>query len=428
MTAAPLKDYIAGLHWQVAQATSLQNIKFLMSTAAGNNQQGIFMENGSGGLMNDLEFIGGAMGAYVGNQQFTVRNLKFSGQLSQALQIHWDWGWTWKGVQIDNCPVGVVMSSSDNTLGSAIFLDSSLTNVPVGWQLSKPSATLGKISLNLFNVALNNVATAVKYDNGQTLLAGGSQTIQAWGLGKRYDTVNSEASGVWQDGAHYERVPTISPSLLGGGGKFLERSKPQYEGVAASQFINIKTQFGAAGDGKSDDTDALNRALRESSSSGRILWIPAGVYLVYDTVTIPAGAKVVGQSWSQIMGLGVKFSDKNNPRPIIQVGIEGDVGDVEIQDLLFTAKGATAGAIVLQWNLHEASPGSAAMWDTHIRIGGAIGSELQAGNCPKLTGNIQKSCVAASMLVHITSKASAYFENTWFWVADHVKSILLRAS
>lgn len=50
------------------------------------------MENGSGGFISDLEFEGGALGAYVGNQQFTVRNLKFRNQLQRALEIHWDWG------------------------------------------------------------------------------------------------------------------------------------------------------------------------------------------------------------------------------------------------------------------------------------------------------------------------------------------------
>lgn len=40
----------AGIHWQVAQATSLQNIIFNMRTDGGdaNAQQGIFMDNGSG--------------------------------------------------------------------------------------------------------------------------------------------------------------------------------------------------------------------------------------------------------------------------------------------------------------------------------------------------------------------------------------------
>lgn len=40
-----------GIHWQVSQATSLINIVFQMSTAPGNQHQGIFMENGSGGFL-----------------------------------------------------------------------------------------------------------------------------------------------------------------------------------------------------------------------------------------------------------------------------------------------------------------------------------------------------------------------------------------
>ncbi len=50
-----------------------------------------------------------------------------------------------------------------------------------------------------------------------------------------------------------------------------------------------------------------------------------------------------------------------------------------------------------------------------------MGSSLQAANCPKLSGSVNSNCVAASLLVRITSKASAYFENTWFWVANHVR-------
>jgi glucan 1,3-beta-glucosidase len=43
------------IHWQVAQATSLQNIVFKMvQGGTGNNQMGIFMENGSGGMPVDI--------------------------------------------------------------------------------------------------------------------------------------------------------------------------------------------------------------------------------------------------------------------------------------------------------------------------------------------------------------------------------------
>lgn len=370
---APLDQYVAAIHWQVAQATSLQNIKFIASSVPGNNQQCMFMENGSGGFMSDLEFEGGALGAYVGNQQFTVRNLKFRNQLQRALEIHWSWGWSWKGLDIANCPVGVVMSTpaAATEVGSVIFIDSKMSNVPLGIKVQLPQPT-SKISLSLFSFAITNVPTLVQYDGGATLLAGtsGSTTIAAWGLGKRYDTTNGEASGVWQDGAHFPRAPVISGSLLKNAGSqtsgFFERSKPQYESLPASSFVNLKTAFGAVGNGAADDTAALNSAFASVATSGKILWIPAGVYIVTNTVLIPRGAKVVGQSWSQIMGSGTQFSDAAHPRPVVKVGNPGDVGSVEIQDLLFTVRGATAGAVVLQWNIHESSPGSAAMWGKRL--------------------------------------------------------------
>lgn len=57
--------------------------------------------------------------------------------------------------------------------------------------------------------------------------------------------------------------------------------------------------------------------------------------------------------------------------------------------------------------------------DSHVRVGGAKGSELSLDDCPKLTGSVNPKCIAASMLMHITKKASGYFENNWLWVADH---------
>lgn len=64
------------------------------------------MENGSGGMMGDLVFYGGkygksalvliprfnnivCIGAYVGNQQFTVRNVTFNNAVSAGLYMNW---------------------------------------------------------------------------------------------------------------------------------------------------------------------------------------------------------------------------------------------------------------------------------------------------------------------------------------------------
>lgn len=63
-----------GIHWQVAQATTLVDVVVNMSTASGTGQTGMFMENGSGGFMSDLIFNGGKTGINIGNQQFTGEN------------------------------------------------------------------------------------------------------------------------------------------------------------------------------------------------------------------------------------------------------------------------------------------------------------------------------------------------------------------
>lgn len=68
ITPLPYSSTYACIHWQVAQATSLQNIVMNMRIGGGtaNKQWGIFMENGSGGFMRDLIFNGGAYGFFLG--------------------------------------------------------------------------------------------------------------------------------------------------------------------------------------------------------------------------------------------------------------------------------------------------------------------------------------------------------------------------
>lgn len=64
------------------------------------------------------------------------------------------------------------------------------------------------------------------------------------------------------------------------------------------------------------------------------------------------------------------------------------------------------------------------MWDVHWRIGGTAGTKLTVNECEK-TPNIDASkmlksqCIAAFLLLHITSTASCYLENNWGWVSDH---------
>lgn len=79
---------------------------------------------------------------------------------------------------------------------------------------------------------------------------------------------------------------------------------------------------------------------------------------VGSTVHIPTGSRVQGASWSQIQGAGAYFNDIFNPRVVVQVGEKGDRGTMEIVEMMFTVQGGTAGAVVLEWNVHESETGS----------------------------------------------------------------------
>lgn len=88
MTQTPDASQTTGIHWQVAQATSLVNIHFIMSTASNTGHRGVYMENGSGGFVSDLKFTGGKYGMWVGNQQFLCINLDFD-RCDTAIYMNW---------------------------------------------------------------------------------------------------------------------------------------------------------------------------------------------------------------------------------------------------------------------------------------------------------------------------------------------------
>jgi glucan 1,3-beta-glucosidase len=84
----------------------------------------------------------------------------------------------------------------------------------------------------------------------------------------------------------------------------------------------------------------------------------------------------------------------------------------------FTTQAPAAGAIVVEWNVAGSAPGHAGTWDTHIRIGGAAGTNTGLDKCAAGTADFA-SCSAAFLSLHLTKTSSAYFEGLWQWIADH---------
>ena len=59
------------------------------------------------------------------------------------------------------------------------------------------------------------------------------------------------------------------------------------------------------------------------------------------------GGAVVGETWPQIMAFGAIFGDARNPQPVFRVGNPGDVGDVEISDMMFTMQKSNPGSVLV---------------------------------------------------------------------------------
>jgi glucan 1,3-beta-glucosidase len=411
----------AGIHWQVSQATSLQNIRFEMAKGeAGANQKGIFQDNGSGGFMSDLVFNGGAIGAFLGSQQFTTRNMTFN-DCGTAIYMNWNWLWTLKSIFINNCKLGLDMANSpaNQTVGSVLLLDSKFTNTPIGVNTSFTENSIPQTggTLILDNVDFEGCQTAVQNVAGQTLLPG-NKKVATWAQG------NAMAAGQAQSGrvqGDVNGAPVKPQSLLGNNGWF-ERSKPQYENVDVSKFVSLKSK-GAKGDGATDDTAAIQRAIDELQD-GQVLHADHGAYLITKTIDIPAekNVKIVGEIYTMFFITGKFFSNMADPQPGFRVGKKsGDKGSFEMSDAIISTQGPAPGGILMEWNI-AAEAGKAGLWDVHFRVGGFAGTKLQSSNCkknPTAQHAPNPECIGSFMQLHITKSSSGYFENVWLWTADH---------
>lgn len=422
ITAIPAENSATGIHWPTSQATSLQNIVFKLSSKAGTQHQGLFIEDGSGGFMNDLVFHGGKFGAVFGNQQFTVRNLTFYDAVTAVNQI-WNWGWTFQGISVNNCTVGLDMSGvndeGNEAVGSATFFDSSFTDTDIAFKISRSATSLPRTggSLAIENVLLQNVGTAIQYvPTSSVLLAGttGSKTITSWVSGQVYHPNGpNKVAGT--------QTPFTRPASLLRGTKFYQRSKPSYGELSASSFVSVRGG-GAKGDGKTDDTAALQSVITSAATAGKVVYFDAGTYIVTSTLSIPANSKIVGEAYPVIMSSGSFFNNVNSPKPVVKVGNPGQSGTVEWSDMMVSTRGAQAGAVLIQWNLASPSSSPSGIWDVHTRIGGTAGSDLTYADCPATPSStaINNNCRSGNIAMHVTSSANnLYLENVWLWTADH---------
>lgn len=291
--------------------------------------------------MSDIVFEGGSIGLNVGNQQFVTRGLKFR-ECETAVNQIWDWTWVYQGILVDNCGVGINMSSG---VGSITVLDSTFINTPIAILTPGPTTkvpTGGSVLID--NTRFINSSKAVHSMGGEvnsTILDTGSDTLIAnWALGHAYQGNPSQLSNV----KGLLRPPPKDAGLLDNG-TFLTNSRPTYEKYSSAQFITVKS-VGAKGDAITDDTAAIQKIFNDYCES-KIIFFDAGVYIVRDTLMLPAGCWVVGEGESVLTATGDKFADPTQPRVVLKVGKDGDSKSTQISGMMFSNRGGIPGAILL---------------------------------------------------------------------------------
>ncbi|KAL3475080.1 pectate lyase superfamily protein-domain-containing protein [Aspergillus californicus] len=388
------------LDWTVSQSTQLSNVVFNMpqapTTHVGMTTQ---YDYNSNIIVNDLRFNGGDIGMKLSGQQWVFKNIIFTGTNTGVIA-----GGTnvvFLGCQFNNGSTGI---DATGTSGSLTVIDSSGSGLRTFVVAGNSDGAGNSIILENVQNSGNTVS-----QGGKTLLSG--SVSDTWVRGNLYTAGNAKMQRV---NGQTVTTPRSSPLLIGG--KYFTKSQPAYQEYPVDQVLNIKKVQGRPvyGDGATDDTQNINQILAENPDC-KVIYFPAGTYMVTDTIFVPAGRRIVGDPYaSTISGVGGKFQDQAAVRPMVKFGYPGDVGVAQVSDMVFTVGDILPGCKIVEVNIAGTTPGDVGFWNSHIRIGGAVGSKVES----QCTGAPDR-CKAAWAALHLTSTSSVYIENMWGWTADH---------
>ncbi|QLI74652.1 uncharacterized protein G6M90_00g105940 [Metarhizium brunneum] len=301
--------------------------------------------------MNSFLFL--LKGAFDGgNQQYTVRHFETHGQTDSCSALIWDWGWTWYGLYLDSASNGFSLlnyeadGAARTPTGSVYVMDSLFLNIKTGIKTNALKKDIKESTI----IQLDNVRTS--YVDTRISAIDGSAVELPPGDDIGHVVVGNVKIGGQAFGQYSVDVDAPSERLLN---QFTQmysrkpyyiRQRPQYEAFTLDDIMNVK-DHGVKGDGVGDDTAAINSVMRMASTS-KLIYFPAGSYIVTGTIHVPSHALITGEVWSQIVASGPFFQDMKNPKPMVKVGNDGDQGTVEISDMLFTSTGSLPCLVLME--------------------------------------------------------------------------------
>jgi len=226
----------------------------------------------------DLRFFGGRYGILAEKPspawQFTLLDGKFEGQRDAAIREHEasltlvnasfrnvpvaididpdssDWLWV-KNSRFENIAKAAVIVSNENSVTNQIGFENDVAaHTPVFARFRESGKTLGS----------NGIYEVKTFNHGLILKAPGEMGE----IGTRWDATPLSA------------MPAALPPAI--------RPLPP-----SSQWVNIR-KLGVIGDGKTDDTAAIQHAI----DTTRVIYVPSGRYIVHDTIHLRPDTVLIG--------------------------------------------------------------------------------------------------------------------------------------
>jgi len=341
----------AAVRMHTAQHSNLSHIDFRMGSGLAGVHQ-------VGNIAYDLRFYGGRYGILAEKTspawQFTLLDSTFEGQRDAAIREH-EASLTLVNTGIRNTPVGIEIDRGygdwlwgrdvrfENVTKAALIISNEdNVNTQVGFE----------------GASARNVPTFVRFRDSGKLLPGSGRAyrVDAFNYGLSLQDMGTPGKFA----THY-KTSALSTAL---------HAAPALRPLPpTAQWANVRS-FGARGDGKTDDTAAVQKAI----DSRRVVYLPLGFYLVNDTIRLQPDTVLVGlhPGLTQLMlpNGSPAFQGIDAPKALLESALGGDA----IVSGIGLATGEVNGrAVALLWRA-----GADSLVDD-VRIHGGHGTRLPDG-------------------------------------------------
>ncbi len=341
----------AAVSFNAAEGCTIQDATFELGDA----YTGILGGPGSGGAVYNLRIIGGQIGAVLNSPRppCTLVACRIEHPCESAIDYSQRGTLTVVGCEF-SLPRGVpalrVLPDPPSRLSSVSAIDCRI-EYPAGTAPTTGIDTGGSVYLrDIWMENTNVICQSSEHAEIGRGEAGWTHVLEAAVPARFHEPI---VANLYVDGVQREHpmitteIGAAPPADLRSRHIWKEALFPCWNSPNA---VNVKTAYGAVGDGETDDTTALQRAVDDHD----IVFLPHGAYRVSRTLHLKPNTKLLGvhAPYSMIapmMTEGGDFCDPKNPQPVLSTANTADADTQLAWFSVFMPRELAHGAYMLDW-------------------------------------------------------------------------------